>query len=161
MNNNSNLSCIDPYWLTGFVEGAGCFSISFNLKNRLSCGIQVRPSFSISQKNDIKGINALCIKNIQSYFRCGFVRFSKNDNIWKYECRNIADLKRTIIPHFQTYKLSTEKLADFDIFVEVVNKVLSKSHLNRQSLIVIINKSYKINCGKRKLTLSQLLSKIT
>jgi hypothetical protein len=67
-------------WITGFVDGEGSFCISFNLKKRFTSGIDVRPSFSVSQKSDKAGINLILLKRIQEFFNCGFIRLSKIDN---------------------------------------------------------------------------------
>lgn len=71
---------IDPFWISGFVDGEGRFCVSFNLKKRLSLGIEVRPSFSISQTKDREGLNLKCLQDFLSFFDCGFIRFSKRDN---------------------------------------------------------------------------------
>ena len=36
-------------YITGFVDGEGTFSVSFNYRAKLKTKIEVRPSFSISQ----------------------------------------------------------------------------------------------------------------
>jgi hypothetical protein len=44
-------------------------------------GIEVKPSFSISQKKDKDGLNLKCLNYIKDFFACGFIRLSKKDNI--------------------------------------------------------------------------------
>lgn len=151
---------IDPFWISGFVDGEGCFCVSFNLKKRLSLGIEVRPSFSISQTKDREGLNLKCLQDFLSFFGCGFIRFSKRDNTWKYECRDLSDIRSKVLPHFEKFALRTKKFRDFELFKEVVNSVASKQHLNEVGLKHIIDISYQINMGKRKLTKNELLSKI-
>jgi len=56
--------------------------------------------------------------------------------------------------------LRTKKLKDFELFKKVVNSVAAKQHLNESGLRSIIEISYRINIGKRKLTKDSLLSKI-
>jgi hypothetical protein len=72
----------------------------------------------------------------------------------------LNDLKTKIIPHFKKHSLGTSKSNDFNLFVEVVNDVLAKHHLNSQKLRLIIEKSYRINSGKRKFEVAQLISKV-
>jgi hypothetical protein len=38
---------LQPWYVTGLVDGEGCFSVSFTLRKRLKIGIETRPSFSI------------------------------------------------------------------------------------------------------------------
>lgn len=77
---NVNLDKPDPFWVSGFVDGEGCFSVSFNLKNKLSLGVEVRPSFSLSQVSDKQNLNLKCLEQLRNFFSCGFIRFSKRDN---------------------------------------------------------------------------------
>jgi hypothetical protein len=32
---------LDPWYITGLVEGEGCFSVSFNLRDSLKVGIRI------------------------------------------------------------------------------------------------------------------------
>ena len=153
-------SFVDPFWITGFVDGEGCFCVSFNLKRRLVLGIEVRPSFSISQTKDKEGLNLSCLQDVLNFFSCGSIRFSKRDNTWRYECRDLSDIRSKILPHFEDFRLRTKKLKDFELFKKVVNSVAAKQHLNEFGLRSIIEISYQINIGKRKLTKDSLLSKI-
>ena len=92
---------LNPWYLTGFVEGEGCFSISFSLRKKLKVKIETRPSFSISlNKKDLE-----LIKKIREYFDCGGIRYSKTDNTYKYEVRSVIDLWKKIIPHFEKFPL--------------------------------------------------------
>lgn len=157
---NNKKVMIDPFWVSGFVDGGGCFCVSFNLRDRMCLGVEVKPSFSISQSGDKAGMNFNCLQQLMSFFGCGAIRFSKKDNTWKYECRDLAHIRSNIIPHFVKFPLRTKKQKDFELFVSVVNMLSSKQHLNEDGLRHIIEISYQINFGKRKLSKEVLLSKI-
>lgn len=137
-------------WITGFVDGEGCFCVSLNFREKLKVGIEVRPSFSISQKKDKLNINFVCLNLIKNFFGCGFVRFCKNDGIWKYECRNVKELKDKIIPHFKNYSLCTKKQIDFTKFFQVIDIINKNEHLSKKGILEIIELSYQLNGGKRK-----------
>ena len=142
------------WYITGFVDGEGCFSISFNRRAKLKTGIEVRPSFSIAQNK--RSLQVL--KDIHTYFGCGAIRFSKRDQMYKYEVRSIGDLKKRIIPHFQKFPLRTSKANDFSIFVEVCDFIHKSQHLNLIYLEQIIQKSYLMNeAGSRRYTQEDLL----
>ena len=72
----------------------------------------------------------------------------------------MSDIHSKVLPHFEKFALRTKKFRDFELFKEVVNSVASKQHLNEVGLKHIIDISYQINMGKRKLTKNELLSKI-
>ena len=40
---------LDPHWVSGFVDGEGCFHVSINKFPKMSIGWQVLPEFRIVQ----------------------------------------------------------------------------------------------------------------
>ena len=143
-----------PWYITGFSDGEGCFSISFNRRAKLKTGLEIRPSFAIGQNK--KSLPVL--KKIHTYFGCGAIRFSRADQLYKYEVRSTGDIMKRIIPHFQKYPLQTSKQADFEIFAQVCELIYQSKHLNRDYLEQIIDLSYQMNqSGKRKYTREELL----
>ena len=106
------------WYITGFVDGEGCFCVSFNLRGKLSVGVEVRPSFSVSQNK--KSLEV--IKMIQEYFGCGGIRFDKKDQTYKYEVRSINDLVNKIIPNFERFPLKTHKKEDFERCIKTLSK---------------------------------------
>jgi len=138
---------LNPWFLSGLVEGEGCFTVSFSFRKKLNVGIETRPSFSISlNQRDLD-----LLKQVHEYFGCGSIRYSKSDRTYKYESRSISDLTRRIIPHFKKFPLVGSKRKDFEIFADVCQKVNANQHLNRQILKSIIEMAYEMNpSGKRK-----------
>lgn len=142
-------------YVSGFIDGEGCFSVSFNFREKLKTKIEVRPSFSIGQ--NMRSLEVL--KKIQKFFNCGSIRFSKNDQCYKYETRNIDDLRKRIIPHFRKFPLVTSKADDLEIFSEICERISQMKHLNPEHLKEIIDLAYKMNgSGKRKYEKAELLS---
>lgn len=142
------------WYITGFADGEGCFSVSFNRRAKLKTGIEVRPSFSIAQNK--RSLQVL--KDIHTYFGCGAIRFSKHDQMYRYEVRSISDIQKRIIPNFQKYPLQTSKARDFEIFAEVCELIHQSKHLNSDYLEQIIRKSYLMNdSGTRRNTQEDLL----
>ena len=146
---------MDSAWyITGFADGEGCFSISFNKRAKMTTGIEIRPSFAIGQNR--KSLSVL--KMINAYFGCGAIRFSRSDQTYKYEVRSVGDLMTRIIPHFQKYPLQTSKAQDFAIFAKVCELIYQSKHLNRDHLREIIEMSYQMNpSGQRRYTRDELL----
>ncbi len=142
-------------YISGFVDGEGCFSVSFNYRAKLKTKIEVRPSFAIGQNKR----NLEILKKIQNYFGCGSIRFSNQDYCYKYEVRNISEITRKIIPHFRKYPLQSSKKEDFEIFVTICENISMSKHLNINHLKKIIQLAYKMNgAGKRKYKEAELLS---
>jgi hypothetical protein len=141
-------------YITGFVDGEGCFTVSFNKREKLKTKIEVRPSFSIGQNK--KSLDVL--ERMHSYFGCGAIRFSRSDQIYKYEVRSNREIVKNIIPHFERYPLKTAKQRDFDKFKTICFLVSKNKHLNKDFLREIIEMAYSMNgSGKRKYKKQELL----
>ena len=141
-------------YVSGFVDGEGCFSVSFNLREKLRTGIEVRPSFAIAQNKR----NLAVIKKLHAYFGCGAIRFSKNDQCYKYEVRDLKELRERIVPHFKQFPLLTSKQCDFEVFEEICDRVAQSKHRNPKHLREIIALAYAMNgSGKRKYAQAELL----
>ena len=142
-------------YVSGFIDGEGCFSVSFNFREKLKTKIEVRPSFSIGQNKR----NLEILKRIQKLFACGSIRFCKNDQCYRYETRNIDDLRKRILPHFRKFPLMTSKVTDLEIFSGICEKIAQMKHLNFDHLKEIIDLAYKMNgSGNRKYKKAELLS---
>ena len=144
-------------WIIGFVDGEGCFCVSFSKKARLTCQLEVRPSFSVSQKS----YSLKSLQKIQSFFDCGGIRYSKSDGTYKFEVRDFNDLKTKILPFFEKYEFQTAKQKDFVLFSEICSLIRQSLHLNPQGLSQIIEKAYQMNgSGKKRYTKEELLKSL-
>ena len=152
------MSELDPWWITGFVDGEGCFYVSFSVRESRKPSLEVRPGFSVSQTGKR---NCPVLEKIQKRFGCGAIRYSANDGTYKYEVRSLDDLLTYILPFFQKYPFQTPKGQDFQNFIEVCSLMKRNLHKNREGLITILDLSYAMNpCGKRKYTKEYLLKLI-
>src|SRR5580765_3775685 len=102
-------------YISGFVDGEGCFCVSFQPSKRHRFGWEVRPSFSVSQNAD----RAELLYTIQEKWECGFIRPDRSDKTLKFEIRNVNDLVAKVLPHFKTYPLLSSKQADFQRFARI------------------------------------------
>lgn len=141
-------------YIIGFVDGEGTVCVSFNKRAGIKTGIEVRPSFSISQhKRSLSVLQA-----IQKYFRVGSIRFNAKDQNYKYEVRSVAELWSVIVPHFHNYPLQTAKRNDFDRFAQIVSMLKEHVHRDATMIRVIIDIAYEMNeSGKRKIEKTELL----
>jgi len=141
-------------YLTGFVDGEGSFLVSFNRRAKLGMGVEVRPSFSISQHKR----NLELLQQIQLFFGCGGIRFDRHDQTYKYEVRSLDDLWNKIIPYFKKHPLLTLKARDFDIFVGICSLMKANKHRSQKGIEAIINSAYLMNnYGARRYERHELL----
>jgi len=118
------------YWISGFTDGEGCFSISVINNSTTRFGKQIFPEFVVTQ--GAKSLKAL--ENIEKYFGCGSIVLNKrydnhNEHLYRYCVRSIQDLHSRIIPFFEQFPLRTYKRNDFLIFKKVILMMSRKEHL--------------------------------
>jgi len=134
-------------YLSGYVDGEGCFSVSFSRRSKLLVGWETKPSFSVSQNQD----RAEVIILIKKFLGCGYIRRDYSDKTLKLEVRSIDDLIEKVIPHFQKYPLISSKRKDFEHFSKICAMVVKRKHLNKNGLKKIVQMAYKMNpSGKRR-----------
>ena len=92
-------------YISGYTDGEGCFSVSFLKRQKLTIGIETRPSFSVSQNEDRAEVLFL----MQDHFTCGHMRRDYSDKTLKYEVRKLDDLLTKVIPHFRKYPMLSGK----------------------------------------------------
>lgn len=140
-------------YISGYVDGEGCFSISFSKREKFLVGWETKPSFSVSQNEERAQILFL----IQEVFKCGFIRRDYSDKTLKYEVRSLNDLINKIVPHFEKYPMLSEKQKDFQFFRQVCFLMQKNLHRNKKGLRKIINLAFKMNpSGKRKYTKAEM-----
>ena len=117
----------------------------------------MRPSFSLSQHKRNKQI----VVRLPKFFGCGGVRFSRMDQNYKYEVRNLSDIVQHIIPHFDKYPLQTSKANDYKAFRQICFLMKQNRHVQKAGLIQIIKLAGIMNeAGKRKYSPAHLLQVI-
>ncbi len=144
-------------YISGYVDGEGCFSVSVSKREKLKIGWEVKPSFCVGQNYDRREVLDLMIV----YFGCGHIRRDWGDRTLKYEVRKINDLLEKVIPHFEKFPLKSAKQKDFLRFAEICRQMKVLEHHKVSGLRKILKSAYKMNgSGKRKLPLSMILKTI-
>ena len=141
-------------YISGYVDGEGCFSVSFSKREKLRIGWEVKPSFCVGQNYDRREVLDL----MKNYFGCGHIRRDWSDRTLKYEIRKAEDLLNKVIPHFLKFPIKSTKQKDFLLFAKICLEMKSLKHHNKRGLRVILKNAYKMNgSGKRKLPLGVIL----
>jgi len=88
LNSHLNRASIEPWFITGFTDGEGCFSISVYTDNGYKIGWCVRAIFSIVLSSKDKAL----LEQIQSFFGVGGI--SKNrEELIQYRVESIKELR--------------------------------------------------------------------
>src|SRR3972149_9546392 len=134
-------------YLSGYVDGEGCFCVSISKSNRHKFGWEIRPSFSVSQNSD----RAQVIEMLQQYFGCGTIRPDRSDKTLKYEVRSVDELVERIIPHFEETPLLSRKQHDFELFAEICLMIYRGEHQEKEGFKRILELAFDMNpSGIRK-----------
>lgn len=133
---------IDPWFITGFTDAEGCFSIRVRKTTKTHIGWQVEAVFSIN----LHSRDLPLLQEIQAYFG-GVGRISEGEKNCGYFVSSIGDLTTKIIPHFVKYPLITQKQGDFLLFKSAVEMVNLKKHLTMEGLQRIVSFKASVNLG--------------
>jgi len=146
-----------PSYISGFIDGEGCFCVSFQPSRRHRLGWEVRPSFSVSQNAD----RAELLVILRERWGCGSIRPDRSDKTLKYEVRNVRDLVERVLPHFRTHPLLSAKRADCERFDLVCRLVYDGRHTERDGFEEIVRVATEMNpSGKRKYSGGEILSSL-
>src|ERR671930_1746328 len=128
-------------YVSGYVDGEGCFTVSISPRAKLVAGWEVRPSLSVSQNGD----RAEVLYAIQTHFGCGSIRPDRSDKTLKWETRRLEDLLDRVIPHFERYPLLSGKRFDFAAFADICRLMAGGAHRTREGLVRIIELVSEMN----------------
>lgn len=136
-----------PEYISGYVDGEGCFTVTFNKRTKAKLGWELRPSFSVSQNEDRRQV----LDIIREYFGCGSIRRDFADKTVKFEIRDHNDLVSKVIPHFEQFPLLSRKQKDFELFKTICGIVHTAKHLQKDGFADVVTLAYQMNgSGKRK-----------
>lgn len=121
---------LNPWFITGFTDGEGSFSIYVRAdrqkrKNSIATYYRWQVDFALG----LRGDDIKIIESIKEYFGCGNSSLSKTNNainkihshgICQYHVVVPDDLIKKIIPHFEKYPLQSKKQTDFELWKKAV-----------------------------------------
>lgn len=125
---------LNSWWIVGFVDGEGCFSVSTFKNKTCKSGYQTLFEFVITQSETSR----TAMEAIKNFFGCGHIYINRrydnhHHNLLRYCVRKQSDLKEKIIPFFKKYPLQSAKRKQFEQFCEKLTD-LESSETTRQAL---------------------------
>ena len=145
-------------YISGYVDGEGCFTVSIAPRATLLVGWEVRPGFSVSQNGD----RAEVLHAIRSYFGCGSIRPDRSDKTLKWETRRLEHILERIVPHFERFPLLSSKRYDFDRFASICRLMAGGAHRRQDGLIEIVELASGMNpSGRRRYEANAILASLT
>jgi hypothetical protein len=147
---NKNMK-LQPYWVTGFVDGEGTFYVGINPHQEMTAGYQVLPEFRIVQhQKDIQLLYAL-----KNFFGCGVVR-KNHDDRYELRIRKLETLSKVIVPFFEKHSLQTQKKYDFLSFRKIILLMGKDEHLTKEGIFKIMDIAKGMNRKDKTITQSHL-----
>jgi len=144
-------------YISGYVDGEGCFNVSLSPRPTLLVGWEVRPSFSVSQNGDRAEVLTL----LQQYFGCGTIRPDRSDKTLKWETRSLLPIIDRVLPHFRCYPLLSSKQKDFELFDLICEAMARGEHRSTSGLNEIVRLAGQMNpSGKRRYLPVQILQSL-
>ena len=136
---------LDAQWITGFVDGEGCFHVGINPHAEMTAEFQVLPEFTVVQhERDVQVLHAL-----KAHFGCGVVRVNHGDRM-AYRVRSVKHLLEHIVPFFVKHPLKTRKNVDFLKFRDVLLLMEAGNHLTVEGVERIRSIAQQMNRGRSR-----------
>jgi LAGLIDADG DNA endonuclease family protein len=146
-----------PSYISGYIDGEGCFTVSIAPRPTLLVGWEVRPSCSVSQNGDRNEV----LLAIQRYFHCGTLRPDRSDRTIKWEVRSLPVILSTVIPHFRRYPMQSGKQCDFELFADICERMARGEHRVPDGLREIVQRAGRMNpSGKRGYSIDRILASL-
>jgi hypothetical protein len=124
---------LNPYYITGFTDGEGCFFVGVSPDSKSKTGYRVKANFQIGLH--LKDLALL--EQIQLFFGVGKISKLGAESV-QFRVYALEDLK-VIIHHFDKYPLLTNKQSDYLLFKEVVSLMQEGKHLTLEGLNKIVS----------------------
>ncbi len=131
-------------YISGFVDGEGCFSLS--LRKDKGRYFYWKAIFAIVIRNDDDKI----IKQIKKYFDCGSISYSKD--CIRYQITDTTELMTIIIPFFEKFPLIGKKGDDFKLWREavfIINKNKIKKVNSEKGIKGFVKNQWNVDDIKR------------
>lgn len=141
-NNQYIAKELNPWYVSGFTDAEGCFSLSISNKNSSSAGFYIRPSFVIH----LAERDRFLLERLRLFFGVGYISKGDNNSFY-YGVSSLKDLNEIIIPHFLNYPLVTQKQLDFKLFKLAIELINLKKHLSTNGIIELVGIKASINKG--------------
>jgi len=118
---------LSPDWITGFIDGEGCFHVGISAHPEMAFGYQILPELTVVQhERDIALLHRL-----RTAMRCGVVRRNRGDR-YCWRVRDLKNLAEIIVPFFEKHPLKSRKGVEFHRFARVVRLMARGDHLTRE-----------------------------
>ena len=118
---------LSPDWITGFVDGEGCFHIGISKHPDAGFGYQILPELTVVQHE----CDIALLHRLRTTMGCGVVRRNHEDR-YCWRVRDLKNLAEVIVPFFEKHPLKSKKEIEFRRFAKVVRFMVRGDHFNQE-----------------------------
>ena len=142
---------LNPFYVVGFIDGEGSFSVSIGKHKTLARRLEVRPEFEIELRADDKKILERIAVTIGcgKIYDCSYERYGWYPHV-KYKITSTIDLEKYLFPFLDRYQLQAKKAKSYKFFREIVLMMRSKKHLTDTGFDKIVKLRDKIRALGKK-----------
>jgi hypothetical protein len=141
---------LNPWYITGLIEGEGCFCITISKHKTKKLGFDPRLMFEVEMIIEDKPL----LEKLQKELKCGHIyilnyeRYGWRPHV-KFAVKSFKDIKEKIIPFFNEYKLCGKKKRDFAYFCQAARIVEKGEHLSLKGLDRLREIQSKMNLRRK------------
>lgn len=141
---------LNPWYISGLVDGEGCFCIGISKHKTKKLGYDARLMFEVEMIIDDKPL----LEKLQKTWQCGqiydlnYERYSWRPHV-KLAVKKFEDIQRKIIPFFEQYPLQGKKRKDFKLFCQAAGVFEKKEHLTKKGLSKLRQIQQKMNLRRK------------
>ena len=132
---------LDPLWVTGFIDGEGCFLVSITENKNFQLGWRIGPRFQLTQHERNKAL----LEGIKNSLRVGQI-YKGGPQSLQFKVSVFLELQKFLY-HFAKYPLLTKKRADFLLLMLVIELIERREHLTLEGLHKILAIRASMNRG--------------
>jgi hypothetical protein len=137
---------LDGY-ISGYVDGEGCFAVAVNRNPTCRSGYQLVPEFHVSQNGDRSQVLELIRERFGG---SGYIKSNgRKDRALVYVVRRRDDLLGHVIPFFERSPLLSSKQEDFEKFAAIVKAMAVNSHRTPGGFSRLLEVALSMNGGGR------------
>lgn len=115
---------LNPWFITGYTDGEGCFSIGFDKRLSSPSGFKIYIIYQLCA--EVNPLNKELLELVKEYFGVGII--SKTGNMYYY---HVKSLKSAFIirKHFEEFPLQTTKFVHFKLWCQVMDIIEKKKNI--------------------------------
>jgi LAGLIDADG endonuclease len=133
---------LDGY-ISGYVDGEGCFAVAVNRNPTCRSGYQLVPEFHVSQNGDRAQVLGLIR---QRFGGCGYIKSNgRKDRALVYVVRRRRDLLERVVPFFERSPLLSSKQGDFEKFAAIVRSMACGQHHTTEGFFRLLDEALSMN----------------